>query len=230
MNGPFPMSQIEQATPLAVFADLRGKKIVEPDRARLVAGAVTIAVHVLLLAGLLFGTMHVANVMPVEKVLMAEVVRDASRPREVRPVPPPQLMNAQLPEVPVPTVNIAQPAEQQTIAVAAATQPSVQQAPSSPPGETAVTFQQRLFAHLNRYKRYPRQARAAHIEGVVLLHFIMNRTGQVLAFDIARSSGRPLLDGEARSLIARAQPLPTIPDGWPQQTLDITVPIEFSLR
>lgn len=230
MNGPFPMSQIEQATPLAVFADLRGRKIVEPDRARLVAGAVTIAVHALLLAGLLFGTMHVADVMPVEKVLMAEVVRDASRPKEVQPVPPPQLMNAQLPEVPVPTVNIAQPAEQQTIAVAAAMQPSAQQAPSSPPGETAVTFQQRLFAHLNRYKRYPQQARAAHIEGVVLLHFIMNRTGQVLAFDIARSSGRPLLDGEARSLIARAQPLPGIPDGWPQQTLDITVPIEFSLR
>jgi protein TonB len=65
---------------------------------------------------------------------------------------------------------------------------------------------------------------------VVMLSFTVDRTGHVLARQIARSSGHRELDNEVMSMIERAQPLPPFPASMPQATLDLTVPIRFSLR
>jgi protein TonB len=97
-------------------------------------------------------------------------------------------------------------------------------------GETRDSFLARLLAQLNRFKQYPRAARQAHIEGVVMLHFVMDADGKMINFEIAKSSGRPVLDNEALALIARAQPLPALPPDFPTRTLDAVVPIEFSLN
>ena len=72
-----------------------------------------------------------------------------------------------------------------------------------------------LLAQLNRFKQYPRTARQARIEGVVMLHFVMDAQGKVISYEIAKSSGRPILDAEALALIQRAQPLPAIAGGLP---------------
>ena len=63
-----------------------------------------------------------------------------------------------------------------------------------------------------------------------MLHFVMDADGKVLSAEIAKSSGRPLLDEEALALIRRAQPLPALPADFPTKTLDAVVPIEFSLN
>lgn len=97
-------------------------------------------------------------------------------------------------------------------------------------GETRDSFLAKLLAQLNRFKQYPRAARQAHIEGVVMLHFVMDAQGKVLRFEIAKSSGRPVLDNEALALIGCAQPLPALPANFPTSTLDAVVPIEFSLN
>jgi len=86
-----------------------------------------------------------------------------------------------------------------------------------------------VLAQLNRFKQYPRAARQARIEGVVMLHFVMAADGKVQSFEISKSSGRPVLDAEALALIQRAQPLPALPPDFPSRTLDAVVPIEFSL-
>ena len=96
-------------------------------------------------------------------------------------------------------------------------------------GETREEFQARLLGQLNRFKHYPPQARKAHIEGVVMLHFVMDATGRLLSCDIAKSSGRPVLDAEALALMQRAQPLPALPADFSTRTLDAVVPVEFSL-
>ncbi|HEY1877419.1 MAG TPA: energy transducer TonB, partial [Rhizomicrobium sp.] len=86
------------------------------------------------------------------------------------------------------------------------------------------------LARLNRFKQSPRAARQAHLEGVVMLHFVIDAQGRVSRFDIAKSSGRPVLDNEALALISRAQPLPPLPADFPTSILDAVVPIEFSLN
>jgi len=94
----------------------------------------------------------------------------------------------------------------------------------------APSWQAALLKHLQNYKRYPRAAQARGEQGVVLLHFKLDRNGRVLARRILRSSGSAELDGEVLAMIERAQPLPAFPASMTQDELDLTVPIRFSLR
>ncbi len=92
------------------------------------------------------------------------------------------------------------------------------------------SWQTGLVRHLQQFKRYPSEAQSHGEQGVVLLGFSVDRTGHVLARHIVRSSGHPDLDDEVMAMIERAQPLPPFPPSMPEQKLDLTVPIRFSLR
>jgi protein TonB len=88
----------------------------------------------------------------------------------------------------------------------------------------------RLRAWLERHKDYPRTAQLRHIEGTVLIAFVMDRDGHVLSSRITRTSGHVELDRAVEQMIERAQPLPKIPDDMPQTQLSLVVPIQFYLR
>jgi protein TonB len=105
-------------------------------------------------------------------------------------------------------------------------------APAPPPisGTDRKEFAAKLFGHLNRYKRYPTTARMRHQEGVVSLRFTMDRSGHVLSYEIAKTSGSDVLDREAQDLLRRAEPLPAIPVAFARDTLDLVVPVEFFLN
>lgn len=87
-----------------------------------------------------------------------------------------------------------------------------------------------LQAWLERHKEYPRQARLRRQEGTVLLSFTFDRGGRVLDHRIARSSGHAALDREVAAMLARAQPLPPLPEAMAQAQLQVTVPVVFALR
>lgn len=109
---------------------------------------------------------------------------------------------------------------------------NVQPGPPTPPSPNAPPpsdYLARLMAHLNAHKDYPRPAQEAHIQGVVLVHFTMDRQGRVLSFAIQKSSGVPLLDRGAQSTVMQAQPLPPMPPDFPGQTLTLTLPINFHI-
>jgi protein TonB len=91
-----------------------------------------------------------------------------------------------------------------------------------------LSYRQLLQAHLARYQRYPLDARRSHVEGTVLLHFVLGRDGRISDAWIVQSSGSAALDAEALLAIQRAEPLPSIPSGWPA-SLDIVLPIAFAL-
>jgi protein TonB len=140
----------------------------------------------------------------------------------------PSVITAPPPDIVVQTVT--PPPVMAVPPVAAPAAPAARVAPEKVAGETRDSFLGRLLAQLNRFKQYPRAAARAHIEGVVMLHFVMDADGRVQSFEIAKSSGRPVLDNEALALIQRAQPLPALPADFPTRTLDAVVPIEFSLN
>jgi protein TonB len=149
---------------------------------------------------------------------------------EVKPLP--KLVAPSVVTVPPPEFTVRTPpppvaATQQPVAAPAPPAPVA--APQKPAGETRDSYLGRVLAQLNRFKQYPRAARQARIEGVVMLHFVMDADGKVQSAEIAKSSGRPVLDAEALALIQRAQPLPALPADFPTRTLDAVVPIEFSL-
>jgi protein TonB len=87
----------------------------------------------------------------------------------------------------------------------------------------------RLLSHLERYKRYPSEARMKGTEGTALLSFGMDRDGRVLRYHLVRSSGSPELDDEAFAMIVRASPLPPVPPEITAQVVQLVVPVRFRM-
>ncbi|MEI9888065.1 MAG: energy transducer TonB [Rhizomicrobium sp.] len=197
------------------------------DRARAIGLSLTIALHGALALAIVYGGFRIAH-----DVMPPPIMISLDKPKADAKAPPPPVPLVQPPPqyIRVPEVNIASdvPPLIQTVATPV---PAVRADP--PPvasGETQQSYLARLLSYLNRYKRYPAEAKAARIQGVVLLHFVMDKSGHVTSFEISRSSGKPALDEEALALIQRAQPLPPIPADFGKDTLNAIVPIEFSLH
>jgi protein TonB len=200
------------------------------DRSRLVSIAITIAVHAAIL-GAALTAVHVSHTKVMQELSVQITPQKLEPPKDDVIAPPPQLTQPTIVTVTPPEVTI--PAPPSPIQVQqAVTKPAPPAAIVRSPvaGEGRDAFLGRLLGQLNRFKQYPRAARQAHIEGVVQLHFVMDAQGKVLSFEIAKSSGRPILDAEALALIQRAQPLPALPADYPTRTLDAIVPIEFYLN
>jgi protein TonB len=108
--------------------------------------------------------------------------------------------------------------------------PDAPRAPPRPPtvgGAAVVAFEKQLFAHVERYRRYPEAAQRDGLHGVVQVMFAMSRGGRVVGVWLKTSSGYTALDQEAIDTVRRAEPLPPIPIELPDQ-LTILLPIEFT--
>lgn len=92
------------------------------------------------------------------------------------------------------------------------------------------SYRQRVAAHLQRYKQYPAELRAAGIRGTSRLTFTVNRSGRVLSSRLSGSSGNAGLDAETMAMIRRAQPLPPFPPEITVSSMSFTVPVQFSVR
>lgn len=96
-------------------------------------------------------------------------------------------------------------------------------------GAEVQAFRSRLLSHIERFRRYPPEARAAAHEGVVRVQFVMDRNGNVTEAWVEQSSGSAFLDREAVAAVLRAQPLPAPPDNWPR-AFGVALPIGFTLQ
>jgi protein TonB len=119
-----------------------------------------------------------------------------------------------------------------TAAVAQQTAPLPEQAPTITPGPASpkpapaiASWHQAVVARLERFQRYPAQAKGA--TGVANLSFSIDRQGHVLNSQIIKSSGSAVLDAEALSLMTRAAPLPPPPAAVPDTDLTFVLPIRF---
>ena len=93
-----------------------------------------------------------------------------------------------------------------------------------------ASWRNSLVAHINRYRRYPREARAKNIEGEVSVEFTLDRHGNILASRVIKSSGSSIFDEEALAILQRAAPLPAPPAQVPAEGVVLVVPIEFRTK
>ncbi len=136
------------------------------------------------------------------------------------PVPDPEPAAAKPPPPPPPKQTVR--AEQ--------TAPKTQSGATGGLRDTPPDYRAILGAWLERHKDYPRRARRLGQEGTVVLHFVMDRSGRVLEWDVRSSSGHRLLDSAVEEMIQRANPLPAMPDSMKVSKLELTVPVNFALR
>lgn len=88
----------------------------------------------------------------------------------------------------------------------------------------AVTERVRQFFY------YPGDALAVHRTGVVMVHFLVRRNGQIDRVGIGKSSGDGELDHAATDIVEKAQPLPPIPERMHTDRVDGQLPINFGVR
>jgi len=223
MTVSYPLGAFERARPV------RRSRVSRIHRDKLTGIGITVAVHVVILA-MALTAVHIAPPRAMQELSVHITPEKTQKLEDLKPLPKLATAPANI-TVPPPAFTV------RTIAPPVAAQipmtvpaPAAIPAPQKSAGETRDSYLGRALAQLNRFKQYPRAARQAHIEGVVMLHFLMDADGKVQSFDIAKSSGRPMLDAEVLALIQRAQPLPALPADYPTRSLDAVVPIEFSLN
>ncbi|MEE4453069.1 TonB family protein [Novosphingobium resinovorum] len=95
--------------------------------------------------------------------------------------------------------------------------------------DTAPTWEGLVLASLDRVKRYPAQAQARRWQGVPIVRFAIDREGRVIFARLERASGLAALDEAALELPRRAQPFPRPPAEMPGATIELVVPVEFSM-
>ena len=105
-------------------------------------------------------------------------------------------------------------------------------APAIGTGDSArrvkATWQREIVAYLDRHKRYPSGAPARNAE--ILVNFTLDRTGHVLAADIAKSSGNSAFDEAALAMMHRSDPVPAPPALVADDGLTFTVPVVFRVK
>ncbi|MBL8246487.1 MAG: TonB family protein [Rhodanobacteraceae bacterium] len=170
-------------------------------------------------------------------------VAPAPPPPPPRPVPAiPMRAAAPAPDAPRESVPAPVPAAPVLIAIANPQAPlaapaAVLATPAATPTPATSAQARRerdayiraLMAALLQHRSYPPEARRERARGVVQLRFTVSRDGRVLASQVARSAGHPMLDEAALAVLAAADPLPAIPPSLGRETLTVTVPVEYSL-
>jgi protein TonB len=153
----------------------------------------------------------------------------------VLPPPPPKPV-VKPPPKPVHRLEKAQPsptAAPPQSASAAVAAPQTAYAPTPvpapvPSAEVSPGYRALLSAWLESHKRYPDAARQRGEEGRAVLRFVVDRSGRVLDFAVAHSSGYPDLDSSIEEMM-RGAILPPFPASMTQSRIDVSVTIRFSL-
>ena len=161
-----------------------------------------------------------AVVLPTPKPI-EEKKPDEEQPQEERPTQQSETQASAAPLTTAPPPVDAPPAP-----VAAAPAPGL----AASLARVKATWEKSLVSHLNRYKRYPNDARAHSVKGDVSVRFTLDRTGRVTGAQVVRSSGSASLDEEALAVLQRASPLPAPPDQVAGASFDMVLPIQFRIK
>jgi periplasmic protein TonB len=97
-----------------------------------------------------------------------------------------------------------------------------------PSNEVSPGYRALLSAWLESHKRYPDSARQRGEEGRAILRFAVDRSGRVLNFALAQSSGFPDIDASIEEMMRNAT-LPPFPATMTQPRSDVSVTVRFSL-
>jgi protein TonB len=184
---------------------------------RLTGVAVTIALHILLIYGLMHGLAR-KIVEIVTPPLETKIIEEIKPPQPDKPPPPPpKLQTPPPPFIPPPEVNIQMPMQQGPTITAVAPTPPPAPAPfvPTPPAREPVRTAPVVQAASCEKPEYPPASRRANETGTVLLNFLVDTNGKVLESRVERSSGSRRLDDAARAGLELCKFQPATVDGRP---------------
>jgi periplasmic protein TonB len=175
---------------------------------------------------------------PDQPVATIEPLPAAETPAQVVE-PPPVPHKPAVKHPPKPTVRRLEQPPQDLASVptqpapAAVAPPQTAYAPTQVPApvpstEVSPGYRALLSAWLESHKRYPESARQHGEEGRAVLRFAVDRSGRVIDFAVAQSSGHADLDASIEEMM-RGAVMPPFPASMTQPKIEVSVTIRFSL-
>lgn len=149
------------------------------------------------------------------------------QPRDT-PIPPPKVVTPL--QVPVSATPPTPPAPDPGRPAPATTAPVSNPAPPAPQlSGRDNSYEAKLLAHIQKFRRYPSAARRMGDQGVTHLRVRIDRAGHVLSAQVLRGSGFGSLDKGALETIRRADPLPAVPADR-NAPFEMVLPVEFYIE
>ena len=239
-------------TPLSEFS--RSHEPTGADnRSRMAAGALTAVLYVLV-ALLAWWSLTHPQMRSETTEIIASVLPDTPNKRAIEPLPPflAHLIKprAEKPALPVFTVATGAPPQAPVPLPASAAKTSPLQGGTSgngPMGQAASgngtggnggalagcidpLWMRAVSERVRQFFYYPGAALAQHTTGIVMMHFVVRRDGQVDRLEIGKSSGDAGLDQAANDIMHKALPLPPIPDRMHVDRVVGDLAINFGVR
>lgn len=144
----------------------------------------------------------VHRIEPVKPAPAPKPVAKAVVPTPPQPTPPaPQ--PAAPPPAPAPVVAAPMPAPQPVVKAA----PMPVEAKPEPPLADSAWLGHTLWGLMNSHKHYPLLARRMGAEGKVVIEAVIDSQGRILSAQVVQSSGSPILDDDAMTLLKSVTPL-----------------------
>ena len=193
----------------------------------------SIIIHALLLINLQWDPVKVVSDPVIEIHLQQKKIKNkASKPN------PPSIERPKSIEKPIPIEDTI-PIKEIPLPLSAPIKQILEETPSEDLVEQKATninpqlindYSSKIRAHIEKYKRYPRMAIMRERTGEVMIQVGINSNGTLINSRVIRSSGWSILDKEALAMIQRSIPFPIPSKDLKNNTLQITIPISFSLR
>ncbi len=124
-----------------------------------------------------------------------------------------------------------QSAPASTGAVAATSADKTGEKTAAPPqqaSDISPRWRSALAAWLHARKSYPHEARSRGDQGGAAVRFTVTRDGQVVAVELVRGSGSPILDQAVRAMLDGAR-VPPFPPDMTHERITVTVQINYNL-
>ena len=89
---------------------------------------------------------------------------------------------------------------------------------------------ERVLEEIEKNKKYPRLALRLKQEGIVELKVIINKSGEIIKFEIIHASNFVSLNQAALNLIRNMSRLPEIPREIEVDELSLNIPIDYKIK
>ena len=97
--------------------------------------------------------------------------------------------------------------------------------------EIVRSYEQEISLWIKQHKIYPESLRNQGLQGRAVVKIRINRAGEILYSAVDTSSGNSAIDEAALAMVKKSNPLPSVPDDYPEANeLEFLIPASFTLQ
>lgn len=97
--------------------------------------------------------------------------------------------------------------------------------------EVKTIYEQTISLWIQKFKLYPESARAQAMQGSTVIRLRIDRRGNIRYSALEGNTGFEELDRAALDMVRRANPVPAVPNGYPEgEMFEFLIPVNFAIK